>query len=382
MSTPHKRKGISNLFNVDTNVSQSSSSPSEASSAVKRSKMLSDLRDSIRQNWPAMQATKPEELSLTIRADSSYRTYASDQDPKAVFEKATRYLGSLRGSQRTQQQQETLLNEIHEAIIHAIFGSNRIEGAGLGLDVTLHLCRKVLRGEPVPEIDERDPEYESKLLDVFDRDKTLRDQSRQFVLRGRREIVQHMRAFQHIIDRFVVKKEDMTEDLIKETHAILCKGVSIIDPEHPEVPSEEYAGRYRSVAVGAGNTMFVVPKFIPEKMREMCAELKKDIEEGEAQASLDPFSLSAKYSLKFVEIHPFQDGNGRMCRMILNVILFRYAGIIIPIGEREEDRVEYMNIKKRASREMEGHGEYATFVLKKGTQVIRKMKQKLHGKKA
>ncbi|RSL78414.1 hypothetical protein CEP51_008225 [Fusarium floridanum] len=382
MSTPHKRKGIGNLFNVDINVSQSSSSASEASSAVKRSKMLSDLKTSVRQHWPAMQATKPEELSLTIRADSSYRAYASDQDPKALFEKATRYLGSLGESQRTQQQQETLLNEIHEAIIHAIFGSNRIEGAGLGLDVTLHLCRMVLRGEPVPEIDDRDPEYESKLLDVFNCDNTLRNQSRQFVLRGRREIVQHTRAFQHIIDRFVVKKEDMTEDLIKETHAILCQGISIIDPEHPEVPSEEYAGRYRSVAVGAGNTMFVVPKFIPEKMQELCAELKKDLEEGEAQASLDPFSLSAKYSLKFVEIHPFQDGNGRMCRMILNVILFRYAGIIIPIGEREEDRVEYMNIKKRASRDMEGHGEYATFVLKKGTQMIRKMKQKLHGKRA
>lgn len=347
--------------------------------------MLSDLRDYIRQNWPVMQAAKPEEQpSLTIlRADSSYRTYASDQDPEALFERATRYLDSLAESQRTPQQQETLLNEIHEAIIRAIFGSNRIEGAGLGLDATIHLCRMVLRGEPVPEInDGGDPEYESKLLDVFARDDTLRNQPRHLVLRGRREVVQHARAFQHMIDRFVVKKQDMTEDLIKETHAILCQGVSIIDPEHPEVPSGEYAGRYRSVAVGAGNTMFVVPRFVPDKMRDMCAELKKDMEEGEAQSSLDPFSLSAKYSLRFVEIHPFQDGNGRMCRMILNVILFRYAGVVAPIGEGEEDRVEYMGIKKRASRDMEGHGEYATFVLKKGTRMIRKMKQKLHGKKA
>ncbi|KAM0219005.1 hypothetical protein ACHAPA_003671 [Fusarium lateritium] len=343
-------------------------------------KMLADLHNSIRQKWPAMRGFA--DVSITIRADSSYRTYAADQDPKALFDKATRYLGSMKGVNRTPEQQEVLIKELHESIIHAIFGSNRIEGAGLNFDITLHLCRKILRGDPVPDIEERDPEYESKLLELYNHDETLRKQPRQNVLRGRREIVQHMRAFQHIIHHFVILGEDMTEDLIKDTHAILCKGVSIIDTDYPDVPSEKYAGIYRKVAVGAGNTMFVPPKFVPAKMTEMCANLKNEIETGEAQRSLDPFSLASKYSLRFVEIHPFQDGNGRMCRMILNAILFRYAGIVVPIGEREEDRVEYMNIKKRASRDMEGHGEYATFVLKKGVRSIQKLKQKLQGKKS
>ncbi|KAF5021251.1 hypothetical protein F66182_6649 [Fusarium sp. NRRL 66182] len=373
----HKRKSVGDLFNVDTSsLPSSSGTPCEPSSLVKRTKMLADLHKSIRHNWPVMQ-----DVPITLRADSSYRTYATDQDPKALFDKATRYLGSMKAN-RTPEQQEILISEIHDSVIHAIFGSNKIEGAGLGLDVTLHLCRKILRGEPVPDIDERDQECESKLLELYNHDKTLQSQPRQFILRGRREIVQHMRAFQHIIHHFVILKEDMTEDLIKETHAILCKGVSIIDPEHPEVPSEKYAGRYRNVAVGAGNTMFVTPQYVPAKMTEMCTNLKEEISESEARGSLDPFSLASKYSLRFVEIHPFQDGNGRTCRMILNAILFRYAGVVIPIGEREEDRVEYMNIKRRASRDMEGHGEYATFVLKKGTRAIQKLKQKVHGKKS
>lgn len=41
-----------------------------------------------------------------------------------------------------------------------------------------------------------------------------------------------------------------------------------------------------------------------------------------------------------------------------------------------------MGIKKRASQEMEGHGEYATFVLQKGVTQLRRIKQKLAGKKA
>ncbi len=32
--------------------------------------------------------------------------------------------------------------------------------------------------------------------------------------------------------------------------------------------------------------------------------------------------------------------------MILNAILCRYAGIIVPIGEQGEERDEYMGIKK------------------------------------
>ncbi|RGP72340.1 filamentation induced by camp death on curing [Fusarium longipes] len=299
--------------------------------------MFQDLHDSVRQKWPVMQ-----EIAVPITYNSSiYRTYAADQDPKTLFDKATRYLESLRNSRRESDQQETLIiRELHDSIIHATFGSNQIEKAGLNLDITIHLCNTILRGEPIPDVDKYD-------------------------IQGRREVVQHMRAFHHIIHHFVVLGEDMTEDLIKETHAILCEGITITT-HHPHVPPEEYAGTYRDVFdifVGAGDTMFVPPKYVPANMSDMCANLKKEIGNG------------------FVEIHPFQDGNGRMCRMILNAILFRYTGIIVPIGEYEEDRDEYMGIKKRASRDMEGHGEYATFVLKKGAQVIRKLKKKLHGKR-
>jgi Fic family protein len=300
-------------------------------------------------NWPPVR--------VAICSDNSYRTYSDDQDPDALFERATRYLGSITENHApTPEDKDTLIKWVNISLIHAIYGSNMIERAGLDWQPTLNQCCQVLLGlDPLADSDSED-------------------------IRGQREVVQHMRAYQHILRRFVVFREDMSEDLIKETHAILCKGVSIIDPEYPEVPYEEYAGKYRTVPVGAGCTMFVMPKFVPAKMTEMCANLKRDLDEG--GQGLDPFSLAAKYSLRFVEIHPFQDGNGRMCRMILNAILFRYLGIVVTIGEMEEDRVEYIDIKKRASRDMEGHGEYATFVLKKGVRAIQRLKQKLQGKRS
>ncbi|KAJ4169740.1 hypothetical protein NW754_005888 [Fusarium falciforme] len=201
-------------------------------------------------------------------------------------------------------------------------------------------------------------------------DQSLRQIPEKELLRQGREVVQHLEAFEYLNHHFVAGGEDLTEDLIKETHAILCNGVSILDEELPEVPSEMYAGRYRNVAVGAGSTMFIMPKYVPQRLKELCSSLKEEIQTIETQCYVDPFSLAAKYSLQFVDIHPFQDGNGRMCRIILNVILRRYLGIVVAIGETDEDAREYIGIKKRASMEMEGYGEYATFVVKRGTKTI------------
>lgn len=63
--------------------------------------------------------------------------------------------------------------------------------------------------------------------------------------------------------------------------------------------------------------------------------------------------------------------------MILNAILCRYLGVIVPIGEDEDERKEYMAIKVRASQECEGHGAYANFVLKRAVRKVRTLKKKL-----
>ncbi|KAM3475591.1 hypothetical protein MY8738_007317 [Beauveria namnaoensis] len=370
------RKPVGALFGIDIDSNKLHDIESETPpSPVKRAKMLAQFRDSVKSKWHAM-----DNVSMTVRADDVYRIYSTGQDPATLFKKAISYMDSVRAI--SQEQETSVDEEVENMMMHAISGSNRIENAGLNLDITIHLCRKILRGEDVGEITERTPEYLDKLAEIYRMDSNLKQQSLQHVLRGRQEIVQHVKAFQHLIHHFAVDKEDMTEELIKKTHAILCKGVPVIHRQGPETPSQDYAGKYRKVVVGAGNSNFVVPQHVPSQMAKLCADLKQEIIKAEADKSIDPFSLASKYSLEFVQIHPFLDGNGRMCRMILNVILFRFTGIFVAIGESESDREEYMSIKRRSSETMQGHGEYATFVLNKGMKSFRKIKQKLHGKRA
>lgn len=96
-------------------------------------------------------------------------------------------------------------------------------------------------------------------------------------------------------------------------------------------------------------------------MIAMIAELNQDLEYARQHNhnQTDPFALAAKYSMRFAQIHPFQDGNSPMSRLILNAILCKYTGIVVPIGEDQEDKDAYLNLTALH------HGEYAIFVLKK-----------------
>ena len=299
--------------------------------------------------------------------------YTSDT-AAAHFSKAVTYLQNVESASGSS---ELLIeNSAQEMLIHAIYGSNFIERAGLGLEVTTYLCRQILLDDTSTHADDKSDERKS--IELMEVDSTLKNNPVSYILRGRQEIIQHLKAYRHFLHRFVTLHEDMTEDLIIDTHRILCQGVPVIQQGQDDVPSEDYGGRYRNVIVGAGNTNFVVPHYVSRKMAELCLDFNVDMQQAEATGRVDPFSLAAKYSLEFVQIHPFLDGNGRMCRIILNAILFRFCGIFVAIGESEEDRTAYLDIKKRASQTMEGHGEYATFVLGKSVRALRKLKQRLN----
>lgn len=339
--------------------------------------MRNRLRETLGKLWTNSGRTGKGEL--IIRADSVYRTYAEDQDPGKLFEQLLARQAAIQSRSASVLAQYVILEQLQESMAAAIFGSNQIERAGANLDVTIQLCRQVFGGEEVEDITEDTPEHTGELQELVLKDKSLENLTTCQILRKRAEVVQHARAFQHIIYRFVVKQQPLSESLIKETHAILVKGVNI-EPEgdYPPVPYRDYAGRYRTVAVGAGSTMFVPPRFVGGAMTKMCQAAGEEMTKAEEEGAIDPVSVATKYSMDFVQIHPFRDGNGRMCRMILNAILCRYLGVVVPIGEHgEEERKEYIGVKVRASEECTDHGEYATLVLVRASRVLNKLRKKI-----
>lgn len=104
---------------------------------------------------------------------------------------------------------------------------------------------------------------------------------------------------------------------------LVCKediSLSLILKWHRELFSETkkgYAGNIRNYNVRITNSKFIPPKYI--YMNSLLTNFFAWYRENENK--VNPVELAALVHLKFVTIHPFGDGNGRISRLLMNFVL-------------------------------------------------------------
>ncbi|KAJ5280631.1 hypothetical protein N7478_006003 [Penicillium angulare] len=264
------------------------------------------------------------ETKFTITQDEAYdyKIAHDDFDPDIVFPQMMQVADQLQDilqSSLSSEQETACEKHILECLTRMVYGSNMIEHAGAGLEITWKLCMKVFKGEPVLE-------------DIGERDE------------DRREIIQHAKAAAFMITECYLHDKELSQEIILETHRILCYKV---DAE--SAPWETYSGAFRSVDVSAGFHTFPPPKLIPSKMKDMIHQLDSDLKQACQSGDIGPVMLSAKYTHIFVNIHPFLDGNGRLCRLILNTMLLKYGSFIISLGGYGKGRQIYNEVAANES---------------------------------
>ena len=114
------------------------------------------------------------------------------------------------------------------------------------------------------------------------------------------ETVNHFRCIDMIIEN---AKTALTEKFIKELHLILKNGTSDSRKDWFAV------GDYKKFPNEVGGMGTTLPKEVADKMKELLAEYNTE-EEKTFEDILD-------FHVKFERIHPFQDGNGRVGRLIM-----------------------------------------------------------------
>ncbi len=135
------------------------------------------------------------------------------------------------------------------------------------------------------------------------------------------EAKNHKEVIQDLIAT-VQKKNPVTEQLIKKLHKTLIKEID-----------NETAGKYRKIQVYVTGEEVLPPPAskVPALMKEYWAWFA-------SQKNPDPVLFAAKAQYRFVKIHPFTDGNGRLARVLSNLILMRkgYPLVIIPLVTRQK----------------------------------------------
>lgn len=104
--------------------------------------------------------------------------------------------------------------------------------------------------------------------------------------------------------------------------------------------------RKRAVHVGDPDVFFASASTIPKLMEEYCKSFPRIMPTG---VKYDPIRKAAEASYKFVRIHPYSDGNGRISRLLMNLVVWAHFPPVYLKADKK-GRHRYSQALKRANR--------------------------------
>ena len=159
----------------------------------------------------------------------------------------------------------------------------------------------------------------------------------------------HLDAVDFIFD--VVKNDrPFTIGFIKELHALLTRHQDFAEGRDPygnrlRIPllKGEFKQRDNNPVTPDGARVYYCP---PEHVDSEMENLIRTYEELKAEA-VHPLVISAWLHHAFTTIHPFQDGNGRMARLLSSLIFIQHRYFPFTVL-REEAKVKYIEALEQA----------------------------------
>ncbi len=196
---------------------------------------------------------------------------------------------------REQKEMKLKGNLYHNTQIIFAYNTNHIEGSKLTEDQTRYIFETntiFFEGETVASVD-----------DIL-------------------ETANHFKLVDYMLDN---AKKNLTEDMIKEFHRILKEGTMDSRKDWFNV------GEYKKLPNEAGSMKTTEPKYVQRDMTKLM----------EWYNSLKEITIKEiiEFHARFEKIHPFQDGNGRVGR----IIIFKEClkNNIIPFIILDKDKVFY-----------------------------------------
>ena len=182
-------------------------------------------------------------------------------------------------------------------------------------------------------------------------------------IKGHNEAIAYLEAM-------VRGQEPLTEAAIRELHRILLVEPYEVDaitpggwPTRRRVAIGQYKTAPNHVRTSTGEMhYYATPEETPAMMGDLMAWYRQETATGD----LHSLVLAATFHYRFVAIHPFDDGNGRMARLLMNLILMQRG--YVPVVIKLESRADYLLALENADA-----GELADFVVLVGEALIRSL---------
>ncbi len=124
------------------------------------------------------------------------------------------------------------------------------------------------------------------------------------------------------------------ENLIKHFHKELLKYVEKDTYHRGEYKKKENAVIMVNEAGKSAGTLFeTTPAYLtPKEMYELIDWTQKTLD----QNLYHPLLIIANFLVEFLKIHPFEDGNGRLSRILTNLLLLKHGYVYMPYVSHEK----------------------------------------------
>lgn len=141
-----------------------------------------------------------------------------------------------------------------------------------------------------------------------------------------------------------VREIPLTQNFIRTLHKTLLREDYTVYRTLPGGIQTSYvihAGQYKtrpnSVITRYGDRFEYAS---PEETPGLMADLVDWYNKAELEGKLSPVELAALFHYRYIRIHPFEDGNGRIARLMVNYILARHNNPMIVVRSRKKS--EYL----------------------------------------
>jgi len=194
---------------------------------------------------------------------------------------------------------DKLQNLKHVATIESIASSTRIEGVKLS-----------------------DREIEHLLSNL---------KSQSFKSRDEEEVVGYAQTVATVFENY--QDISLSENYIKQLHAMLL---------HHSTKDQRHRGEYKKISNNVeafdaqGKSLGIVfetstPFDTPQDMEKLMTEINDALD----NKTLHPLMVIAIFIVRFLAIHPFQDGNGRLSRILTTLMLLKYGYVYVVYSSLE-----------------------------------------------
>ena len=140
------------------------------------------------------------------------------------------------------------------------------------------------------------------------------------------------------------KNQPLSEYFIRVLHQTLLREDYTVYRQLPDGTNTSYivhAGQYKTrpnsvITITGERFEYASPEETPALMKDLIEWYNQEEQAG----TMTPIELASLFHYRYIRIHPFEDGNGRISRLIVNYILYRHGYPMIVV--RTKDKKNYL----------------------------------------